>query len=192
MRRSVVLSAVLSVAALSACSGGGSALNFGNGSATPTAVILTVQGASNIARVLPGAGLTISAVGVNGSSSGALLSNRFLWSARLTTGQQYVSNALGQMKPCASVMVTTAGVTTPLTTDFSIYIAIDPTNESNVILFPPTILPPPAGSTLTTNYPYCVLVTAAAITSPLTATTPVTGASGSILVEIADPQNPLQ
>ena len=200
MRRIVKSSAtVLAVLALGACSGGGSVLNFG-GSNKPDRVIVTVQGPSNIARVLPGAGLPLSAVAVQGSQNGTLSNNRFKWSAVLTTGQQYVSNVLGVMKPCQSVMFQPAGppgaAAFPYTADFGIYIAIDPVNEANIEFIPPTIIPnpnplppppapiPPGAGTLTPNYPYCVTVTA----------TPIGGDasnSGSITVAVVNPQNPL-
>jgi hypothetical protein len=186
----VLLVAAASAAALGACSGGGSALNFG-GSA-PTSVIITVVGPSNIARVIPGGSLPLSAIAVTGSQNGVNSNNGFIWSAALTTGGQYVADTLGTMKPCASVQMTKAGVTTPYTADFGIYIAIDPTNESNIIFLPPTILPPPAGATLTTNYPYCVTVSAQAIKFNSGGTTTPFGTPGTIVVAVPDPQNPLQ
>jgi hypothetical protein len=203
MRRIVKsLVAVLGVLSLGACGGGGSVLNF-DSSTTPDRVIVTVQGPSNIARVLPGAGLPISAVAVKGSQNGFLSNNRFKWSAALTTGGQYIANTDGATKPCASVMFQPAGppgvAAFPYTADFGVYIAIDPTNEANIEFIPPTIIPnpnpipappapvPPGAGTLTTNYPYCVTVTA----------TPIGGGgsaanSGSITVAVVNPQNPLQ
>ncbi len=86
-------------------------------------------------------------------------------------------------------------MTTPYTADFGIYIAIDPVNEANIIFFPPTVLPAPAGSTLTPNYPYCVVVNAqpGKITgSGLGTTFTPTGPPGSITVAVVNPQNPLQ
>ena len=196
MRRfAVSLAVILSAAAFSACSGGGSVLNFQN-NPNPDRTIVTVQGPLNIARVLPGAGLPISAVAVSGSSNGFLSNNTFRWSAALTTGLQYPFNSLGQTKPCASVTQTTGGVTTPFTADFGIYVAIDPTNEGNIEFIPPVIIPPPAGVTsIQPNYPYCVLVSAqpGKITGTGLGTTfTAIGPLGSILVEVVDPQNPLQ
>ena len=193
MRRIVKsLAAVLGVLSLGACGGGGSVLSSDN-SNTPDRVILTVQGGSNIARVLPGAGLPISAVAVKGTQNGFLSNNRFKWSATLTTGGTYVSNTLGVLKACQSIMFQPAGppgvAAFPYTADFGIYIAIDPTNEANIEFIPPTIIPVPAtatpGSTIQVNFPYCVTVTA----------TPIGGSalnSGSITVAVVNPQNPLQ
>ncbi len=183
MRRLILLSLSLVVGVgLTACAGG-SVLNSGGGT-TPSRTIVTVSGSTNIARVLPGGGLAISAVQVSGSGNGIVLGNSYFWSAALTTGQQYVYNTLGQTKPCATVTVTTAGMTSPLTADFSIYVALDPVNESNIVFGPPTILPAPPGSTVTVNYPYCVVVTA----------TPINGSAasaGSLVVAVVDPLNPL-
>ena len=187
--------------ALGACSGGGSVLNFSNDN-VPDRVIVTVQGATNLARVLPGAGLPISAVAVKGSQNAILNVNRFKWSAALTTGLSYNFTPDGnQQRACASVMFLPAGppgVTAfPYTADFGIYIAIDPTNEGNIEFIPPTTIPnpnpipaappiPPGAGTLTTNFPYCVIVTATPIVNGNA------GNSGSILVEVANPANPLQ
>jgi hypothetical protein len=190
------LAAVLSAVALSACSGGGSVLGFGGDNPSPDHVIITVAAPSEIARVLPGAGIALSAVQVHGSQNGLLSGNNYRWSAALTTGGTYIANPLGQTKPCANVNVTTAGVTSPYVADFGIYIAIDPVNEANVIFFPPTIIPVPAGSTtITTNYPYCVVVNAqpGKITGTGLGTTfTPTGPPGSITVAVVNPQNPLQ
>lgn len=196
MRRYVLsLAAVLSAVALSACSGGGSVLGFGGNDPSPDHVIITTSAPSNIARVLPGAGIGLSAVQVHGSQNGILSGNNYRWSAALTTGGTYIANTLGQTKPCANVNITTAGVTTPYTQDFGIYIAIDPVNEANIIFFPPTVLPAPPGSTLTPNFPYCVVVNAqpGKITgSGLGTTFTPTGPPGSITVAVVNPQNPLQ
>ena len=194
MRRSVLdFAGTVMVLTLAACTGGGSVLNFTH-DPTPDQTIITVVGPSNIARVLPGAGLPLSAVQVHGSQNGALPGNNFRWSAALTTGLTYRTGT-GETKPCASVMITTGAVTTPYTADFGIYIAIDPVNEANIIFIPPTVLPAPAGSTLTTNFPYCVTVNAepGKITgSGLGTTFNPTGPPGSITVEVVNPQNPLQ
>lgn len=182
MRRIVLSLAVLGAASLAACSGGGSVLNS-SGANTPDNVIVTVAG-SNVARVLPGASLPISAVAVSGSQNGVLSNNRFTWTATLVTSGAYTSNTTGQTKPCAQIMQTPAGGTAaPFTADFSIYITIDPTNEANVLFAPPPIVPAPAGSTLVVNYPYCVVVSASAVGS---------SAVGSITVAVVNPQNPLQ
>jgi hypothetical protein len=195
MRRFVLsLAAILSAAALSACSGGGSVLGFGN-NPSPDHVIITTAAPSNIARVLPGAGIALSAVQVHGSQNGLLSGNNYRWSAALTSGGTYIANALGQTKPCGQINITTGGVTSPYAADFGIYIAIDPVNEANIIFIPPTIVPAPAGSTITPIYPYCVIVNAQPGTisgSGLGTTFTPTGPPGSITVAVVNPQNPLQ
>ncbi len=111
----------------------------------------------------------------------------------LVTSGNYIFNTTGQTKPCAQIMETVGAVASPLTQDFSIYIAIDPTNESNILLLPPTIIPlpagAPAGSFITPNYPYCVVVSA----TPLNSNgVPISGVSGSITVAVVNPLNPEQ
>jgi|GEM_PF-1577614 len=197
MRRIVLsLAAVLSAVALSACSGGGSVLGFGGDNPSPDHVIITTAAPSNIARVLPGAGIGLSAVQVHGTQNGILSGNNYRWSAALTTGGTYIANALGQTKPCASINVSFGGGPfNPYVADFGIYIAIDPVNEANIIFFPPTVLPAPAGGVLQTNYVYCVVVNAepGKITgSGLGTTFTPTGPPGSITVAVVNPQNPLQ
>jgi hypothetical protein len=197
MRRIVLsLAAVLSAAVLSACGGGGSVLGFGGDNPSPDHVIITTSAPSNIARVLPGSGIALSAVQVHGSQNGLLSGNNYRWSAALTTGATYIANDIGQTKPCSNVTVTGGGVTSPYTADFGIYIAIDPVNEANIIFFPPTVLPLPAGfTTITTSFPYCVVVNAqpGKITgSGLGTTFTPTGPPGSITVAVVNPQNPLQ
>ena len=192
MRRFVLsFAAALSALALTAC--GGTALNTTH-NPVPTAVLVSVASPLNIASVLPGAGIALSAVQVNGSQNGVLSGNRYTWSATVTSGQQYAYNASGQTKPCGSLTSTTGGVTTPYTPDYSIYITIDPSNEANVIFTPPRVIGAAAGTTITVTYPYCVTVTAQAVESidPVTFATLSTGPSGSITVAVADPQNPLQ
>jgi hypothetical protein len=182
MRRIVLSLAVLGAASLGACSGGGTVLNS-VGANTPDKVILTVASSTNVPRVLPGAGLPISAVAVKGGANGVLSNNRFTWSAALVTSGAYTFNTTGQTKPCQAVTMTTGGTTTPFGGDFSIYITIDPSNEANVIFTPPTIIPPPAGSSITPHYPYCVIVNATTVDSNVV---------GSLTVAVVDPQNPLQ
>ena len=140
--------------------------------------------------MLPGAGLPISATAVRGSQNSFVNVNRFKWSAALTTGLTYnFTSDANQSRACQNVVLTQSGTGTPYTADFSIYIAIDPTNESNIEFIPPTLIPVPAtatpGSTITTNFPYCVVVTA----------TPLPGGSaansGSITVVVVSPSNPL-
>jgi hypothetical protein len=198
MRRIVLSLAVLSATALGACSGGGSVLNFDN-SSKPDRVIVTVVGPSNVARVLPGASLPLSAVAVRGSQNGFVNGNNFRWSAALITSGTYTANELGQTKACQAITVTSGGTTTPLATDldFGPYavITIDPTNEGNVLFTPPAVFPPPfAGSTVTPHYPYCVVVSASSghITGSGSSTTFVPdGAVGSITVAVVDPAFPL-
>jgi hypothetical protein len=202
MRRFVLSLAVMGAAALVACSGGGSVLSFNNGGGASDRVIVTVAGPTNIARVLPGAGIAISAVGVRGSQNGTTVNNRFRWSATLVTSGTYVFNADGQTRPCQQLSFqpfpfpaaapTPAAI--PYAADFGIYIAIDPTNESNIIFFPPIVVPnpgpavppapatpPPGAGTLSTRFPYCVVVSA---------TNRDTNAVGSITVAVVDPQAP--
>lgn len=185
MRGIVKTSAVaLSVLALGACSGGGSVLSSGGNTIDRT--IVTVQGGSNIARVLPGASIAISAVGVRGSQNGVVSNNRFTWSAAVTTGGQYVANTDGTTKPCGGLTFTpTGGSAVTYLPDFSIYVTIDPSNEANIIFTPPTTVPV-TGGTVATSFPtpYCVVVTA----------TPVgggSGNSGSITVAVVSPAAPL-
>lgn len=181
MRRIVHALAVLGAVATSACSGGGSVLNFGGSNSER--VIVSVASTSNIARVLPGASLPLSAVGVRGASNGFVSSNQFRWSALLVASGQYTANTLGQTKPCGSVSVTTGGITSPLVQDFSVDLVIDPTNGANVIFNPPPVIAAPAGSSITTTFPYCVVVSATDINS---------GAVGSITVAVVSPTNPEQ
>jgi hypothetical protein len=197
MRRFVFsLAAALSVAALSGCGSGGSVLGFGGDNPTPDHVIITVAAPSNIARVLPGGSLALSAVQVHGSQNGLLSGNNFIWSATLTTGDSYIANTLGQTKPCQTVTTTTGGVSSPFTGDFSLYVTIDPVNEANIIFSPPTLLPLPAGATaITPAYPYCVTISAQpgrVSGSGLSSTFTPTGPPGSITVAVVNPQNPLQ
>jgi hypothetical protein len=172
--------AVLGAVSLIGCSGGGSVLNAA-GANTPTSVIVTTAGSTNIARVLPGASIPLSATAVRGD--GVLSNNRFTWTATLVTSGSYIYNTTGQTRPCAQVMQTIGATTSPFGEDFSVYVTIDPTNESNILFAPPTIIPAPTGSSVATNFPYCVVVTATAVGS---------SAAGSITVAVVNPQNPEQ
>lgn len=203
MRRIVRSLVVAGTLTLGACSGGGSVLTFQNNS-NPDHVLVQVAAPSNIARVLPGGSLPLSAVGVNGAQNGILTGNRFRWSATLVTaasGTTYIANTLGQTRPCGGVTLTAGGVSSQLTTDVALFLTIDPTNESNVLVTPPPVLTSaalpalPVGSTLTPSYPYCVIVTAQAGTVSGTGTgttfTPI-GQPGSITVAVVNPAAPEQ
>ncbi len=183
------VAAAFAVGALSACGNGGAVLST-TSNQTPSNVSVSVAAPVNVARVVPGGSLALAAVATAGSTNGILSNNRFLWSATLVSGGTYAYDAAGDTRACATITRTTGGVTTPYTTDFSIYITIDPTNEANVLFSPPPTIPAPAGSTLTTTYPYCVTVTANVVIGNTTPAT--TGAGGSITVAVTDPQNPLQ
>jgi hypothetical protein len=180
MRRIVMSLAVLGAVSLGACSGGGTVLNS-SGANTPDKVVLTTVGPTNIARVLPGASIAISAVALKGD--GILSNNRFTWTAELVTSGTYTANTSGQQKACAVVTQTIGAVTSPFLADFSIYVTIDPTNEANILFSPPPTIPAPAGSILATNFPYCVVVSATSVGG---------GAVGSITVAVVNPQNPEQ
>jgi hypothetical protein len=195
MRRIVLSLAVLGALSLGACSGGGSVLGFNGDNPNPDHVIITVAGPTNIARVLPGAGLALSAIQVHGSQNGLLLGNNYRWSAQLVTSGTYTINTLGQTKPCQAVTTTAGGVTSPYAADFGIYIAIDPVNEANIIFFPPTLIPLPTGATsINRVFPYCVVINAQPgkiSGSGLATTFTATGPPGSITVAVVDPSNPL-
>ncbi len=177
------------VLSLSACSGAGSVLSTG-GRSKPDKVIITVVGPSNVARVLPGASIPLSATAVIGGQNGTSTVNRFVWSASLVTSGSYVANTDGGTKPCNDVTVTSGGVTQPYGTDFSIDITIDPTNEANVLFTAPTSIAAPPGATLATNYPYCVVVTANALSGSSSSAQML--ATGSIVVAVVNPAAPEQ
>ncbi|MBV8581881.1 MAG: hypothetical protein JO225_14715 [Candidatus Eremiobacteraeota bacterium] len=185
MRRIVLSLAALGAIALSACSGGGSVLSFSN-SSTPDRTLVEVVGTTNIARVLPGNSLPLSAVGARGPANGYVGGNSFTWSAALVTSGQYPINTGGVMKACSAVTITQSGTVVNYTTDFTQYLTIDPTNTANVIFTPPTSIPIPVGATQLTlpgTNPYCVVVSA----------TPVGGSqanTGSITVAVVNPAGP--
>jgi hypothetical protein len=192
MRRIVVSLAALSALVLGGCSGGGSVLSFDNNS-QPDRTIVTVQGSTNVARVLPGSSIAISATPVRGSQNGYVQANRFIWSALLVPSGTYTANALGQTKPCGFIQFTPGGGSgSPLTADMSLYVTIDPVNEANIIFTPPALFPvptgSPAGSTVAPTYPYCVTISA----TPLNGTVPQPNAAGSITVAVVNPLNPEQ
>ncbi len=173
----VVLSAT--ICAVAACSGGGTVLSSGPGADEHVAI--SAGGSTGIARVLAGSSIALSAVLVSGSQNAVVTTNDFIWSAVVTNGQHYVSGSAGQMKPCGAVASTTGGVTTTYAPDYTLYVIIDPTNESNIIFSPPAVVPVVAGTTAVVTYPYCVAVSARA-----------GSATGSIVIAVVDPQNPLQ
>jgi len=177
--RRLLAAPILSAGVLTACAGGGTVLSTGPGASQH--VLISAGGTLGIARVLAGSSVALSAVLVAGAQNAVVPQNRFVWSASVMNGGQYVAGSAGQTKPCGSVASTTSGATTPYTPDYSVYLTIDPTNEANVILSPPAAVPAPAGSTVVVTYPYCVDVTAKA-----------GSAAGSIVVAVVDPQDPLQ
>ncbi|HEX3462538.1 MAG TPA: hypothetical protein VHS78_00610 [Candidatus Elarobacter sp.] len=192
MRRIVRSLAVLGVLALGACGGGGSVLSFDNNSQADRTLV-TVVGPSNIARVLPGSSLAISATQVRGSQNGVVNGNRFIWSAQLVPSGQYTANTLGQTKACGSIQYTPAGGSaSALTADMNLYVTIDPVNEANIIFTPPAVFPvptgSPVGSSATPTYPYCVVVSA----TPLNGGQPQPAEAGSITVAVVNPLSPEQ
>lgn len=185
MRRISLSLCVLSAAVLcAACSGGGSVLSTGGGGADR--IILTVAAPANVPRVLAGSGIPISATAVRGAPNGVTGGTHFTWSATIVNGADYPNNTVGGTKPCAAVTSgpAAAGPFTPYSPDYSIYIAIDPTNEANIIFNPPPAIPIPAGTflgALSASNAYC-----ATITATQGATT------GSMVVAIVNPQLPQQ
>jgi hypothetical protein len=182
---SIVCRLLLSVAAcsaLAACSGGGSALN--SGPAPTTSIVITTAGQQDLPRVLAGSSLPLSAVSTSGSNHGTVENNRYVWSATLVNGASYPTGQ-GASKPCAAITASAGGSAfAPYAPDYSIYITIDPSNESNIIFSPPLAIPVPAGTVLgpqSATNAYCVTITA---TQGAT--------SGSVVVAVADPQNPLE
>lgn len=176
--------ALTALCALSACSGSGGALNTGKPSTT--GIVITSGGQVNVARVLAGSGIALSAVATSGSQNGAIGNNKFIWHATLVNGASYASDQAGGTKPCASVTVgnAAAGPFAPYAPDYSAAVAIDPVNEANIIFIPPLTIPYAAGTfpgPLNTATAYCAIVTATQ-----------GGVTGSIVVAIVDPQFPLQ
>jgi len=185
MRRIVLSLAVAASAVLAACSSGGQVLSTGGTGVDR--VLITTGGQSDIARVLAGSAIPLSAQALRGSQNGIVTNNKFTWHAAIVNDASYTANTDGGQKPCAAVTSATAaaGPFTPYAPDYSIYVAIDPTNESNIIFQPPLSIPLPAGSflgPLSAASAYCAIVTAA---------TPG-GAVGSTIVAIVNPQIPQQ
>ncbi|MEA2663654.1 MAG: hypothetical protein QOI11_598 [Candidatus Eremiobacteraeota bacterium] len=184
MRRIVLSLAVAASAALAACSGGGQVLSTGGSGADR--IFISTGGQSNIPRVLAGSGIALSALALRGSQNGVVGKNTFTWRAAIVNDVSYTANTLGGTKACAAVTSSTAaaGPFTPYAPDYSIYIAIDPVNEANIIFQPPLTIPVPAGSflgPLSTTNAYCAIVSA------------TQGATtGSQVVAIVNPSFPQQ
>ena len=188
MRRFVPTLAVLGAAALSACSGGGSVLNFGSNT-PPNGIQVTTVGQTNVARVLAGSSIVFSAQ-LLGSQGGTLSNNAFKWSAALTTSGLYPVTSLGATKPCATPSLTTPPASAvAYAPDYTAFLVVDPTNQANVTFTPPLTIPAPAGSTTgvlagsTSANAYCAVVNAS---------TPDGITVGSITVAIVNPASPLQ
>jgi hypothetical protein len=184
MRRIVLSLAVALSAALAACSGGGQVLSTG-GSGSDR-ILITTGGQSNIPRVLAGSGIALSALALRGSQNGVVENNKFTWHAAIVNDVSYTANTLGGTKPCAAVTSATAaaGPFSPYAPDYSIFIAIDPVNESNVIFEPPLTIPIPAGSflgPLSAASAYCAIITATQGST-----------TGSQIVSIVNPALPQQ
>jgi hypothetical protein len=184
MRRIVLSLAVALSAALAACSGGGQVLSTG-GSGSDR-ILITTGGQSNIPRVLAGSGIALSALALRGSQNGVVDKNTFIWHAAIVNDVSYTANTLGGTKTCAAVTSATAaaGPFSAYAPDYSIYIAIDPTNESNVIFEPPLTIPVPAGSflgPLSAANAYCAIITATQGST-----------TGSQIVSIVNPALPQQ
>jgi hypothetical protein len=190
MRRIALTLVVLGSAALTACSGGGSVLNFGSNS-TPDHILVTQQGQTNTPRVIAGTSIVLSAQAVKGSQNGTISTNVFKWTAALVTSGTYPVNALGGTKPCATPSITippaSAAAYAP---DYTAYlVVVDPTNPANVTFAPPLTIPAPAGTTTgilagsTATNAYCAVVNAS---------TPDGLTTGSVIVAITSPQSPQQ
>jgi hypothetical protein len=189
MRRIALTLVVLGSAALSACSGGGSVLNFGSNS-TPDRIEITTVSQSNTPRVFPGASLALSAQALKGPQNSTISTNAFKWTAALVTSGTYPVNVLGGTKPCATPSITTPpGSAVAFAPDYTAFILVDATNQANVVFTPPLTIPVPAGSTAgilagsTAANAYCAVVNAS---------TPDGLTTGSITVAIVNPQFPQQ
>jgi hypothetical protein len=186
MRRIVLSLAVAASAALTACSGGGQVLGTGNND--PDHVIVSVIGQVNVARVLAGSSMVLSAQGVkDGNFNGAIYNNTFTWHAAVVNGATYPTTTFGQSgttKPCATVTLGTS--TTPFAPDYTQFLTVDPANSANVTFKPPAAIPIPAGVPAVTLTPsanaYCAIVTATA----------VNGVVGSLIVAVVNPATPQQ
>jgi hypothetical protein len=184
MRRIALTLVALGAVALTACSGGGSVLNFGSNS-TPDHILITTVGQTNVARVFAGTPINLSAVQVKGSHNGILSTNTFKWTAALVTSGIYPVTSLGTTKPCATPSITTPpGTAVAFAPDYAAFITLDPTNQANITFTPPLTIPAPAGSTTgvlpgaTSANAYCAVVNAS---------TPDGLTTGSITVAIVNP-----
>jgi hypothetical protein len=188
MRRIVLSLAVAASAVLTACSGGGQVLGTGNND--PERVIISVASQINVARVLAGSPMVLSATDVKGGdTNGVIYNNTFTWHAAIVNGASYPTTNFGQSgttKPCAAV--TLPGSTTPFAPDYTPFLTVDPSNSANVTFTPPAAIPGsptianPPGTAATPLNAYCAVVTATA----------VNGVVGSIVVAIVNPATPQQ
>jgi hypothetical protein len=189
MRRIALTLVVLGSAALTACSGGGSVLNFGSNS-TPDRIDITQQGQTNTPRVFAGTPITLSAQSLKGPQNSTISTNAFKWTAALVTSGTYPINALGGTKACATPSITTPpAAAVAFAPDYTAFIVADVTNPGNATFTPPVTIPAPAGSTTgilagpTASNAYCAMVNAS---------TPDGITTGSIIVAIVNPQLPQQ
>jgi hypothetical protein len=192
MRRIVLSLAVAVSAALTACSGGGQVLGTGNND--PERVVISLPSQLNVARVLAGGSMVLSATDVkDGNLNGVIYNNTFTWHAAIVNGASYPTTNFGQsgtLKPCAAV--TLPGSTTAYAPDYTRFLTVDPANSANVTFNPPATIPAsPVGAPTIANPPgtpatplnaYCAVVTATA----------VNGKVGSIVVAIVSPASPQQ
>jgi hypothetical protein len=188
MRRIALTLFVLGSAALSACTGGGSVLNFGSNS-TPDHIDITQQGQTNTPRVLAGTSIALSAQAVKGGLNSTISTNAFKWTAALVTSGTYPINSLGGTKPCATPSITTPpSSAVAFAPDYTAFIVVY-SNQANITFTPPLTIPAPAGSTTgilagsTSANAYCAVVNA---------TTPDGLTTGSVIVAIVNPQFPEQ
>lgn len=185
MRRIVLSLAIAASVSLTACSGGGTVL--GTSTNNPNRIIVSVPGQLNVARVLAGSSMVLSATATkDGDYNGVIAMNSFTWHAAIVNGQSYPTTNFGQsgtLKACATV--TYPSSTTGYLPDYTQFLTVDPSNPGNVTFAPPATIPAtplgPAALSTTANA-YCAIVTA---TAP-------NGVVGSIVVAIVSPANPTQ
>lgn len=184
MRRFVLSLAVAASATLAACSGGGQVLSTGGSGADR--IFISTGGQSNVPRVLAGSGIALSAIALRGSQNGTVQNNQFTWRAAIVNDVSYTANTLGGTKACAAVTsgAAAAGPFSPYAPDYSIFVTIDPSNESNIIFSPPLTIPVPTGSflgPLSATNAYCAIISATQGST-----------TGSQVVSIVNPQLPQQ